>query len=287
MDSGVGNVIVTDDLQVNGNDIADSTGTNRIGLGATTTLTNTTFTLSGTTTLNGLALTAINGGATGIDFTEFDVDAGTGSVTINDTANLGQLSVEGSVLDIDSLSFVGVGELITASGDLTLNPSDDVVFANGKVFSIGGNAGDVAYNAIGDSLTGATQVDSDDDLFVEGVFQATAIYQGEYLVCDSAGNNCPTAGSGGSKWNLSANAISPFNSTLDVLVGGTATSSAKFGFLNVAGGTPTASISANSGNNALFITGNGNLATTNMQNLTLGGATTGGVTLDSGVGRCV
>src|SRR6185437_4100114 len=51
--------------------------------------------------------------------------------------------------------------------------------------------------------------------------------------------------------------------------GSTATSSAKFGFLNVAGGTPTASISGTS-NNALYLTGDGTLATTNGNSLTLG-----------------
>ncbi len=52
---------------------------------------------------------------------------------------------------------------------------------------------------------------------------------------------------GASKWTQSdANGILyPAASTLDLLVGGTSTSSAKFAFLNVAGGSPTASIAGN------------------------------------------
>ena len=82
-------------------------------------------------------------------------------------------------------------------------------------------------------------------------------------------------------WQLNSNALSPSNSTFDVLFGATSTTSAKFAVLNMAGGTPTASISANSGNNAVFLTGLGNLGTTNMQPLTLGGSTTGDITLNA------
>src|SRR4030043_289789 len=60
-----------------------------------------------------------------------------------------------------------------------------------------------------------------------------------------------------------------------MFVGGTSTASAKFAVLNMAGNTPTASISANTTNNATYLTGTGNLATTNMQNLTIGGGSTG------------
>ncbi len=62
-------------------------------------------------------------------------------------------------------------------------------------------------------------------------------------------STCPSGGGGGgsSNWTLdSANGVLfPINNTLDILLGGTATSSAKFGFLNINSGTPTASISGN------------------------------------------
>src|SRR6185436_10626390 len=75
--------------------------------------------------------------------------------------------------------------------------------------------------------------------------------------------------------------IAPYNTTVDVLVGGTATNSAKFAFTNVAGGTPTASISAVTTQNALSLDALGNIGTTNRQTLTLGGAGTGNITLVS------
>src|SRR5581483_9892811 len=88
-----------------------------------------------------------------------------------------------------------------------------------------------------------------------------------------------------SKWVLdSANGILfPTNNTLDLLVGGSATNSsttifAKFAVLNVAGGTPTASLSAGTAGGT-FLTATGALQTTANQTLTLGGTTTGGIKL--------
>ena len=96
--------------------------------------------------------------------------------------------------------------------------------------------------------------------------------------------NCPGSGSGGSKWTELSGLLYPNNATNDVLIGGTTTSSAKFAFLNVASGTPTASVSANSGNNAAYLTGDGTLATTNRGTLTIGNSaaynTTGNVLIN-------
>ena len=108
----------------------------------------------------------------------------------------------------------------------------------------------------------------------------------------SAGGGTPTWGScgGTSYWNLLSGALAPINDTLDVLFGGQATSSAKFRFLNNNTGTPVASVSANSGNNASFIAGDGTFGTTNRQTLTLGNSslynTTGNILLNpNGIGR--
>src|SRR4029079_10915953 len=78
---------------------------------------------------------------------------------------------------------------------------------------------------------------------------------------------------GSEQWTVSNGAISTGNPSLDLLLGSNATGTAKFALINVSGGTPTASISAGSGNNNTFLTGAGNLGTTNAQTLTLGGAT--------------
>ena len=84
-----------------------------------------TVNLTNTTTLNGTSLTAINGGATAINFDEFSVDASTGSVTIDDNADAGYLSIDGTVLDINSLTFVGAGDIIT-TGDATVDSSTNI-----------------------------------------------------------------------------------------------------------------------------------------------------------------
>ena len=84
-----------------------------------------TVNLTNTTTLNGTSLTAINGGATAINFDEFSVDASTGSVTIDDNADAGYLSVDGTVLDINSLTFAGTGDIIT-TGDATVDSSTNI-----------------------------------------------------------------------------------------------------------------------------------------------------------------
>ncbi|QHO62982.1 hypothetical protein MICH65_0001 [Candidatus Chazhemtobacterium aquaticus] len=89
-----------------------------------------------------------------------------------------------------------------------------------------------------------------------------------------------SAASGSIYWTQTGAAVHPKNSTVDLLVGGSATSSAKFAVLNINSGTPTASISGTTANVATYLTGQGNLATTNMAPLTIGGSTTGSLTLD-------
>ncbi len=69
---------------------------------------------------------------------------------------------------------------------------------------------------------------------------SSSLYWGDKMVCDASGNCGPS-----SNWTVNAGTISPNNTSLDMLIGGTASSSAKFAFLNVNSGTPTASISGN------------------------------------------
>ena len=86
---------------------------------------------------------------------------------------------------------------------------------------------------------------------------------------------------GSSNWRITAGALSPINDTLDLLVGSTASTSAKFAVLNVNSGTPTASVSAGVAG-AAYLTADGNLATTAKQSLTLGNSTTGNIILNAG-----
>jgi hypothetical protein len=69
------------------------------------------------------------------------------------------------------------------------------------------------------------------------------------------------------------------NTTLDLLVGGNSTASAKFAVLNVNNGTPTASVSSGLSGNGLSFDANGNIQTANKATLTIGGTTTGNIAL--------
>lgn len=113
------------------------------------------------------------GSGSGITWT---FDAGATDPTI--AFSSGSISIGGSQVTIDTTNgnFVSAGDLavnggdITSSGDLTLTlTGGDLFLANTNTINIGGNGNDVAYNAIGDTTSGASSnVDSDDDLYVEG-----------------------------------------------------------------------------------------------------------------------
>lgn len=63
-------------------------------------------------------------GAIKINSLEFDVSETTGAITINDGGDAGQISIEGTVLDINSLDFVGAGAITAAASNaITINPN--------------------------------------------------------------------------------------------------------------------------------------------------------------------
>lgn len=81
-------------------------------------------------------------------------------------------------------------------------------------------------------------------------------------------------------WGSALGAVYVKNNTQDLLIGGQASTSAKFAFMNVNTGTPTASISGTTANVNTFLTGEGTLSTTNMATLTIGSATSGAIQLN-------
>ncbi|KKU86694.1 MAG: hypothetical protein UY16_C0050G0002, partial [Candidatus Gottesmanbacteria bacterium GW2011_GWA2_47_9] len=193
--------------------------------------------------INATATTLNIGGAA----TTLSLGAGTGTATINNATT----AITGA---------------LTANGDVTLG------------------------NAITDNLTFTGRVAQDSDLLPIGTtgtndlgssllpwdnIYGVTVYQNGNSVCDVTGN-CSAATD---IWSQANGALFPKNATVDVLIGGTATSSAKFGFLNVNSGTPTASISGSTTNVATSLTGEGTLATTNMAPLTIGSSTTGPIQL--------
>jgi hypothetical protein len=67
---------------------------------------------------------------------------------------------------------------------------------------------------------------------------------------------------GSNIWTTANGTIYPRNSTMDLLIGGVSTSSAKFAVFNINSGTPTASLSGSVAGAAVYMTGDGTLATT-------------------------
>jgi site-specific recombinase XerD len=99
----------------------------------------------------------------------------------------------------------------------------------------------------------------------------------------SGGVGTPSWGacsSAGNFWNINNGALFPINDTPDFLLGGSgATTSAKFAVLNLASGTPVASVSSGLNGFATYVSANGTIQTTRNQGLTIGGNTTGNITL--------
>ncbi|MDO8269413.1 MAG: hypothetical protein Q7T54_01945 [Candidatus Levybacteria bacterium] len=109
----------------------------------------------------------------------------------------------------------------------------------------------------------------------------------------SVGGGTPTwgtCGGGGAAgtWTIDSTTgiHTPINNTLDLLIGGTSTQSAKFSVLGIAGtDTPVASVSATSGVNidkGIYLSGDGSLQSVRKNNLTIGGSTTGDIYLRPG-----
>ena len=191
-----------------------------------------------------------------------------GAIGIGTATPSATLDVAGNASVSGTLTFrTGTGTIQTTAfspliiggnttGNITLNPSNAV--AGGK---------------ISPAVTGVTDLGTS-SLLWRNIY-GTALYQGIYQVCDSSGSipGCGS-GSGTNYWALGSGTIYPIDLTRDLLIGASATASAKFAFMNVSTGTPTASISGSTARVATFIDGNGNISTTNGNNLTLGNSST-------------
>ena len=86
-------------------------------------------------------------------------------------------------------------------------------------------------------------------------------------------------------WQLNSGAIDAFSTTADLLLGGTATTSADFAFTGVDSNNPTASISAvtngGNGDGLSLASTNATIQSLNNNTLTIGGATTGNIVINS------
>ena len=87
---------------------------------------------------------------------------------------------------------------------------------------------------------------------------------------------------GGSPFEEGNGAIFERITTQDFLLGGTATSSAEFAVTGIANNAPVATLSASTGNGLSLTGATATLQSLNLNTLTIGGATTGNIVLNSG-----
>src|SRR6185369_10090657 len=189
---------------------------------------------------------------------------------------------------VDASGKFGIGDFKTPFASLDLRATT----ATYSIASISGatNAGFaglvVDNSGTGDIFTASSSGLSRFTIKQDGSLQLSSVYQTCSALTTVSGLLTCSGSGGGSNWDVSTvnGTISPkLAATLDFLLGGTATNSsptnfAKFGVLNIAGGTPVASLSAGTAGGA-FLTAAGVIQTTARQILTIGGGNSGGVVI--------
>ncbi len=249
----------------------------------------TAITLTDTDFTNALSIGDNNifGTTAAIDFTEFDVSSGTGSVTINDGGDAGILSVEGTTLSINTLSFTGAGTISStgAGNDVTLSPADQIILNGGTTVDIQDNI----LNSVGNvTITDNLSPDSDNtrtlgtatigwaSIFIDNGDDSTIVSLGGDGLAEtssgasgvgvfdefgnSTGGNVQDAlddldaaiatGGAGAMWTLSGGVIRPTDATNDFAVGGTTAAASPFGVDESAN---TVFIGEGSGSNGILV----------------------------------
>jgi|GEM_PF-1069582 len=211
-----------------------------------------------------------------------------GNLTLNSNATIATtkfngLNIGGATtgnITISAQNASGTINLNAASIDDTTNSSS--LFATPTILTFAGGATTLNIGA----GTGTTTIKN--NLSINGTFQPNGqlitnlIPSSTSINLGSASNfygqvyannlNLPSSGGIGGYWQLNSGALSPTNIANDVLVGGIATSSAKFQIFANSGNATT------SGNLTFNATGS-LIQTTNNQALTIGGSSTGNITL--------
>ena len=143
---------------------------------------------------------------------------------------------------------------LTITGDdlfMTTNTAGMLLVADGTNYNPTAISGDITINGSGATVIGADKILESHLKAVDTASDEECLTY-EVTTGDFEWQSCGGGGAAGS-WQESLGAISPNNSTWDLLIGGTATSSAKIAFTNINSGTPTIR-SADA--TALNITGN-------------------------------
>ena len=236
------------------------------------------------------------------DGTNGNITASTGTINIgagggtlyvetdimNDTANNSgyvqlsdKLLVQNSEAAGNALAVfnnTGAGDLLTASASgvtkFTISNSGDVTFAGGDITGANGAAIDIGEATSGDIEITGDLLPASDATYDLG--STTKSWQNIYLTGNLCfdDTDCMSTSTTG-YWDQTNGALYPKISTVDLLIGGTSTASAKFAVLNMSGtGTPVASVSSGLSGTSAYLTADGTLATQNRMALTIGNSST-------------
>lgn len=177
---------------------------------------------------------------------------------LNDKTLTFQSSVGGDdgLAPIATLSPTGnlaiTGDLTVSGNDLVMgvNTAGYILVSDGTDFSPTVMSGDVTIDGTGATIIGA-------DRITEGMLKVVNSPTDEQCLSYEATDGdfewqaCGTGG-GDTLWTVSEEGtMYPVNSTLDLLIGGTATNTAKFSFINMDSGTPTFSMANQASNFAI------------------------------------
>ena len=274
--------------------------------------------LAGNGTFGGTTGLTLNGAAAGLTFTN-----GTSVIKSTGTAlqiNAFQL---GGTENANSNNITNVNQLGFATGSMQLSGNTIQTTASNNNLTLAANGSGtilLTSNAISGVQIGSTVATTPiAPLYISGgignngalivnntnngdIFDASAGGQLKFAIQNNGNvtltnyNNCgmlTTVGTAltcgavpasSSYWQLNTNALSPGNSTYDLLLGGNATTSAKFAFIGNAGNAiPIASISAqNTAGQGLEFNGSGSIQSLYNNTLTIGGNTTGNIAFQPG-----
>ncbi|MDO8733244.1 MAG: hypothetical protein Q7L55_11865, partial [Actinomycetota bacterium] len=174
---------------------------------------------------------------------------------------IGNASTGDLALNDPNWSVTGAGAATFTSGtfngnvdmtsDLILNIGDSGTdFTSGGGLTLAGaflaNGNVTLGNAITDNITFTGRVAQDSDLIPITATGTNDLGTSALPWDNLYANNIYAPSSGVSGYfQRNSGSLSPTNITDDLLLGATSTSSAKFGFINMAGGNPTATISGN------------------------------------------